>query len=80
MKAASDHLPRAFAFRIAYLALAWAGCLTVARLAPQDGSFALIATLLAWLLPITAPIILALDWRWLTSHPEAVNRWGFKRR
>lgn len=73
-------LRRAFAFRAGYLALAWLACLAVVAFAPGEGAFALLVTVLAWVLPVAAPVLLVLDWRWLKAHPEAVNRWGLRRR
>lgn len=75
----SAHLRRAFAFRAAYLALAWGLCLAFAD-PSAEGAFVAVVMILAWALPIAAPIILWLDWRWLQAHPDAVNRFGFRRR
>jgi len=73
------HLRRAFLFRAGYLAAAWLLCIAL-----QDpdatGVFATIVTLAAWGIPLAAPFILWLDWRWLSGHPDEINRFGLKRR
>jgi len=74
-----DHLRCAFAFRAGYLAFAWVLCLVFVD--PEaDGAFASIVSLLAWAIPIAAPLVLWLDWRWLNAHAGKVNRFGFRRR
>jgi hypothetical protein len=75
-----QHLRRAFAFRAFYLALAWAICLAIAGFGPDRGGFAALIVALAWLIPVAAPVLLWLDWRWLRAHPDAVNRYGLRRR
>ena len=78
-RARRQHLRRAFAFRAGYLALVWVLC--VLALDPDDyGAFATVVTLLGWAIPIAAPVLLWLDWRWLQAHADEVNRFGFRRR
>lgn len=77
--AASAHIKRAFAFRMGYLAAAWLALLVAAPPAPT-GAFGALLWALARGLPLAAPLIAWLDWRWLTAHPGAVTRFGFKRR
>ena len=74
-----SHIRRAFAFRAGYLALAWLACLAFHD--PEaTGVFASVITLAVWAIPIAAPLILWLDWRWLSAHADEVNRFGLKRR
>lgn len=75
---APRHLRSAFAFRAGYLALAWLGLVAFAD--PEaEGAFARLVLSLAWALPVLAPLMLWFDWRWLRTHPGAVNRFGLKR-
>ncbi|GKY86646.1 hypothetical protein [Sinisalibacter aestuarii] len=74
------HLLRAFGFRAGYLLLAWALCLAIVGFGPGGGMFAALVTVLAWLIPVSAPVLLWLDWRWLKAHGREVNRFGLRRR
>lgn len=78
-ESADRHVKTAFAFRMGYLAAAW-GAAVVAAPRVADGTFGAVLMALAWGLPVVAPGVAWLDWRWLKAHPAQVTRFGFLRR
>lgn len=61
-------LKRRFMIRMAILALAWIAVLIVARGAEPDGVFGALMIVLSYGIPIAAPLIAWLDWRWLQKQ------------
>lgn len=72
-------LRQAFLLRAGFLGLVWGACALLADPA-SAGVFSALLIVLAWGLPVAAPLLLWLDWRWLHSHPDEVNRFGLRSR
>lgn len=61
---------RRFARRMGLLAATWIVVLLVARRVEGDGAFGALVVVLVWALPLAAPLIAWLDWRWLGKQEE----------
>lgn len=59
--------------RAALLLLVWLGVLAARPFVVADGVFGAVIILLTYALPVAAPLILWLDWRWLVRQQEGAR-------